>query len=82
MEGEGLVHKPNTMLPGKIYGGLKVVQADHVTDYITVECLRCGEIVERNRSNVRSGRLKSCGRFSCKARSNPNSIGVKYELQD
>lgn len=57
--------RPSIIEVGKTYGGLKVVQVYTNETMILVECQRCGRQVKRNRSNVRSRRLKSCGGFSC-----------------
>lgn len=54
---------------GKVYGGVKVIEMTPGFDLITVQCLRCGEHVKKNRSNVRSRKIMSCGRFSCKEKS-------------
>lgn len=63
------------MQVGETYGGMRIVAMTPGEELITVECLKCGEQVKRNRSNIRSKRILSCGRYSCKAK----AISINFQ---
>ncbi len=57
------------LVVGKVFGGMKVLEMTPGLPLILVKCMRCGYEVKRNRDEVRSGLMKSCGGFGCRERS-------------
>lgn len=57
------------MQVGEIYGGVRVYALVPGDPNCLVQCLKCNGIVEKDRSNIRSKRIMSCGRSPCKGKS-------------
>jgi len=71
------------MVIGKVYGGVKTIALPLASRMIEVECCKCLHRFQADRSNVRSGKIKSCGRFSCRtANSTWNDHKKIYEGVD
>lgn len=66
--------KPVTMQVGQVYGGMKVIAMTPGVEMITVQCMKCQKEFKRDRSNIRTGKIYSCGGFGCKARAKALTI--------
>ncbi len=71
-----------TVKVGEVYGGLKIASIARNPNEKTkknykllVECIHCQKLVYRDRSNVKSASLKSCG---CRKSIQPKKRRSKY----